>query len=102
VDGGAGEDLVEGGVGFAGGGRGLAERDVLVEGRVLVAGRGLDGGDDLAGDAELREVAEAGLSIGAVVADRLVEAEQAFLNQVVGPARPSLSCRGNRLTWNRD
>jgi hypothetical protein len=54
---------------------------------VLVAGRGLDRGDDLPGDAELGEVAEGRLAVGAVVADRLVEAEQAFLDQVVGLAR---------------
>ncbi len=68
------------------GGRRLAERDVLVQRRVLVAGRGLHRGDDLAGDAELGEVAEARLTIGPVVADRLVEAEQALLDQVVGLA----------------
>src|SRR6185295_13892608 len=50
---------------------------------VLVPGRRLHRGDDLTGDAELREVAKARLAIGAVVADRLVEAEQAFLDQVV-------------------
>jgi hypothetical protein len=61
----------------------LAERDVLVQRRVLVAGRGLHRGDDLAGDAELGEVAKARLTVGPVVADRLVEAEQALLDQVV-------------------
>src|SRR5262245_25205871 len=44
-DRGPGQDLVEGRVGVAGCGRGLAERDVLVEGRVLVAGRRLHRGD---------------------------------------------------------
>ena len=53
---------------------------------VLVAGGGLDRGDDLAGDAELGEVAEAGLAIGPEVPDRLVETDQSLLNQVVGVA----------------
>jgi hypothetical protein len=53
---------------------------------VLVAGRGLHRGDDLTRDAELGEVSEARLTIGAVVANRLVEADQALLNQVVGVA----------------
>ena len=86
VDARAGQDLVQGGVGVAARRRRLAEGDVLVERRVLVAGRGLHRGDDLAGDAELGEVAEARLAVGAVVADRLVEAEQALLDQVVGLA----------------
>ena len=50
---------------------------------MLVAGRGLHRGDDLAGDAELGEVAKARLAVGPVVADRLVEAEQALLDQIV-------------------
>ena len=50
---------------------------------MLVAGRGLDRGDDLTGDAELGERAEARLAVAAVVADGLVETEQAFLDQVV-------------------
>ena len=83
VDARPGQDLVQGRFRVARRGRGLAEGDVLVERRVLVAGRGLDRGDDLAGDAELGEVAEARLAVGAVVADRLVEAEQALLDQVV-------------------
>ena len=65
-----------------------------LSGRVLVAGRGLHRGDDLAGDAELGEVAEARLAVGAVVADRLVEAEQAFLDQVVGLAAEQEVGRG--------
>src|SRR5207248_634677 len=43
-------------------------------------------GDDLAGDAELGEVAEARLAVRAKVADRLVEAEEPLLDQVVGVA----------------
>src|SRR3954447_24285739 len=78
------QDLVQRRFRVPGGGRRLAEGDVLVERRVLVAGCGLDRGDDLAGDAELGEVAEARLAVGPVVADRLVEAEQALLDQVVG------------------
>src|SRR5450432_3406609 len=66
------------------GGRG--ERDVLVQRRVLVAGRCLDGRDDLAGDAELGEVAEARLAVGPEVPDRLVEADQALLDEIVGVA----------------
>src|SRR3954454_24753885 len=83
----AGQNLLEGCLRVGTGGRRrLAERDVLVERGVLVAGRGLDRGDDLTRDAELREVAEARLAVGAVVANRLVEAHQALLDQVVGVA----------------
>src|SRR3954468_9022833 len=59
------------------------ERDVLVERGVLVAGRGLHRRDDLARDAELREVAEGRLAIGAVVTDGLVEADETFLDEIV-------------------
>jgi hypothetical protein len=64
----------------------VAERDVRVQRRVLEAGRRLDRGDDLAGDAELREAAERRLLVGAEVAHRLVEADQALLQQIVGVA----------------
>src|SRR6185503_8028312 len=67
---------------------------VLVERCVLVAGRGLDRGDDLARDAELGEVAEARLAIGAVVADRLVEADEALLDEVVPVAADEEVRRG--------
>ena len=79
------QQLVEGriAVAAAGGGR-LRERDVLVQRRVLVARGGLDRGDDLARDAELREVPEARLAVGAVVANRFVEAHEALLDQIVG------------------
>jgi len=50
---------------------------------VLVARRRLDRGDDLARDAELGEVAEARLAVRAVVADRLVEADEPLLDQVI-------------------
>jgi hypothetical protein len=53
---------------------------------VLVAGRRLHRGDDLARDAELREVAERRLAVGPEVADRLVEADQALLDQVLAVA----------------
>src|SRR4051812_39619182 len=59
------------------------EGDVVVERAVLLAGRGLDRGDDLARDAQLREGAERRLQIGVVVADRLVEADHAFLHDVL-------------------
>ena len=67
---------------------GLGEGDVLVQRRMLVATRRLDRRDDLARDAQLREVAERGLAVGPEVADRLVEADQALLDQVVGVAAP--------------
>ena len=83
---GPGQHLVERRLVVAGaGGRG-GERHVLVQRRVLVARRGLDGRDDLARDAELGEVAEARLAVGAEVADRLVEADQPLLDEVVGVA----------------
>ena len=53
---------------------------------MLVARRRLHRGDDLAGDAQLGEVAEARLAIGAVVADRLVQADEALLDEVVAVA----------------
>src|ERR1700744_2588198 len=87
------QDLVEGRFRVAARGGRLAERDVLVQRRVLVAGRGLHRGDDLAGGAELGEVPEARLAVGAVVTDRLVKAEQALLDQVVGLA-PEQEVRG--------
>ena len=67
-------------------GRGMAERDVLVQRRVLEARRGLDRRDDLARDAELREAAERRLLVGAEIAHGLVEADQALLDQVLGVA----------------
>ena len=88
------EHLVERGLGVGRArGRGR-ERDVAVERRVLVARRRLDRGDDLPRDAELREVAEARLAIGAVVADRLVEADQALLDQIVAVATDEEVRRG--------
>src|SRR3954452_3725587 len=79
----AGDDLFERRLAVARARRRLRERHVLVQRRVLVARRRLHRGDDLAGDAELREVAEARLAIGAVVADRLVQADEALLDEVV-------------------
>src|SRR4051812_9379902 len=81
-----GEDLVERRLRVAGRGRGGRERHVLVERRVLVAGRRLHRRDDLARDAQLREVAEARLAVGAVVANRLVEPDEPLLDEVVGVA----------------
>src|SRR3954462_12589871 len=79
----AGQHLVERRLAVAGRRRRGRERHVLVERRVLVAGRGLDRGDDLPRDAQLREVAERGFAVGPVVANGLVEADQALLDQVV-------------------
>ena len=53
---------------------------------MLVARRGLHRGDDLARDAQLREVPEARLTVGAVVANRFVEPYEALLDEVVGVA----------------
>ena len=79
-----GQHLVEGGVVVAGvTGRRARERDVLVEGAVLVASGRLHRSDDLPRDAQLGEVAKARLAIGAIVADRLVQADQALLDQVL-------------------
>ena len=66
--------------------RRLAEREVAVERHVLLARGRLDGGDDLPRDAELGEAAERGQAVVAVVADRLVEAEHALLDEVLGVA----------------
>ena len=66
--------------------RRVAERDVRVQRRVLEARRRLDRGDDLPRHAELGEAAERRLLVGAEVADRLVEADQPLLDQVLGVA----------------
>ena len=50
---------------------------------MLEAGRGLDRGDDLPRHAELGEGAERRLLVGTEVAHRLVEPDQALLDQVV-------------------
>jgi hypothetical protein len=62
----------------------LRERHVLVQRGVLVPRGRLDRGDDLARDAQLREVPEARLAVGAVVANRFVEPNQALLDEIVG------------------
>src|SRR5204862_8089560 len=59
---------------------------VLVGRGVVVAARGLYRGGELARDAGLGEVAEARFAIGAGVADRLVEAEEPLLDQILGLA----------------
>src|SRR3990172_11571887 len=64
------------------GGR-LRERDVRVQRRMLEARRRLDRRDDLSRDAELGEAPEGGLLVRAEVAHRLVEADQALLDEVV-------------------
>ena len=66
--------------------RRVAERDVGVQRRVLEARRGLDRRDDLPRDAQLGEAAERRLLVVAEIAHRLVEADQPFLDQVVGVA----------------
>src|SRR3954453_14639914 len=50
---------------------------------MLLPRRGLDRGDDLARDAQLGKGAEGRLQVGVVVADRLVEADHAFLDDVL-------------------
>ena len=69
-------------VGFLAG-RGVAEGDVGIQGRVLEPGRRLDRRDDLARDAELREAPEGGLLVCPEVANRLVEPDQALLDEVL-------------------
>src|SRR5436305_13205828 len=66
--------------------RARRERHVLVQRGVLVARGRFDGRDDLPGDAQLGEVPEARLAIAAEVPNRLVEADEAFLDQVVAVA----------------
>src|SRR4051812_9907933 len=80
------EDLVEGRLGLTSAGGGGREGDVAVERRVLVARRRLHRGDDLPRDAQLREVAKGRLTVRPEVADRLVEPDEALLDEVVGVA----------------
>src|SRR5204863_3619377 len=63
--------------------RRVRERDVRVQWRVLEASRGLDRRDDLPGHAELGEAAERGLLVMPEVPHGFVEADQAFLDQVL-------------------
>src|SRR6266480_1548637 len=87
VDGRAGERVAEGHVRI---GvltrRRVREGDVRVQRRVLEARSGLDRRDDLARHAELGEASERGLLVVPEVAHRLVEADQALLDQVLGIA----------------
>src|SRR5207237_3646926 len=53
---------------------------------VLEARRRLDRRDDLPRHAQLGKAAERGLLVGAEVAYRLVEADQPFLDQILGVA----------------
>ena len=64
----------------------MAEAQVGVERHVLLPGGRLDGGDDLPGDAQLGEAAEGGVAAVLVVADGLVQADIALLDQVVAVA----------------
>ena len=50
---------------------------------MLVARRRLDRRDDLTVDAQLREIPEARLAVGPVVAHGLVQADEALLDQIV-------------------
>jgi hypothetical protein len=50
---------------------------------VLLPRRALDCGDDLSRDAELGEGAERGLTLGLEVADGLVKADHAFLDNIL-------------------
>src|SRR3954470_9995853 len=86
VDRRARDDLVERRLAVLGGGGRRREGDVLVQRRVLVARGRLDRGDDLPRDAQLGEVAERRLAVGPVVAHGLVEADEPFLDEVVGVA----------------
>ena len=86
VHGRAGQHLVERGHVLASPGRRGGEGDVLVQRRVLVAGGGLHRRDDLPRDAQLGEVAKARLAVGAKVADRLIQAEEPLLDEIVGVA----------------
>jgi len=61
---------------------------------VLVAGGGLDGRDDLPRDAELGERAERRVLVDPVVPDRLVEADEALLDEVVRIAAGDEIARG--------
>src|ERR1700722_1560295 len=82
VDRGAWEHLVERWHFVARSCRRRGKGHVLIQRRVLVACRRLHRRDDLTCDAKLCEVAEAGLTVGTEVADRLVEADQPLLYQV--------------------
>src|SRR5205823_8457138 len=83
-DGWAGQGVAEGDgrIGVLAGRR-VRERDVRVQWRVLEASRGLDRRDDLPGHAELGEAAERGLLVMPEVPHGFVEADQAFLDQVL-------------------
>src|SRR5207244_10544754 len=75
-------------------GRCVAEGDVSVQRCVLEPGRRLDRRDDLAGDAELRKAPERGSLVGTEVPHRLVEADQALLEEILGvPAGEEVGAR---------
>jgi hypothetical protein len=83
VDAGARKRIAERAVAVVLPGGRVAERNVRVERCVLEAGRRLDRRDDLARDAELGEAAKRRLLVGSKIAHGLVEANQAFLDEVV-------------------
>src|SRR3954466_5653243 len=87
VDARSGEGVAEGyvGVGVLPGRR-VREGDVGVQRRVLEPRRRLDRRDDLPRHAELGEATERRLLVVAEIADRLVKADQPFLDQVFGVA----------------
>src|SRR6266511_6316521 len=62
----------------------MAKGDIGVQRRMLEAGRCLDGRDDLACHAELGEAAKRRLLVGPEVPHRLVEPDQALLDEVLG------------------
>ena len=80
---GPGQRVAEGAVVALLAGRGVAERHVLVQRRVLEARRRLDRRDDLPRHAQLGERTERRLLVGPEVAHRLVEADEALLDQVL-------------------
>src|SRR5439155_23697237 len=72
----------------------VTERDVVVQGLVLEPSRGLDRRDDLPGHAQLGEAPERGLLVVAEVPDRLAQADQPFLEQILGvPAGEEVRAR---------
>src|SRR6185503_1653457 len=86
VDGRPCQRVTEGDVRVVLAGGSLAEGDVRVERGVLVTRRGLDGRDDLPRDAELGEASKRRVLVGPEVPNRLVKADETFLDQILGLA----------------
>ena len=61
----------------------LVEGDVAVQGNMLLTGRCLDGRDDLARNAQLRKCTEGGQLVRAEITDGFVQADHAFLNDIL-------------------